>query len=322
MDNLNAKLPPPPPETASQLKGEDAIFIPIDSPVFYAWFDKNTATFPPEILRLPRSFRKNLEGASTAVFMPVSVGVGLGMKQRLDELYLEEKTARNLKKADDSPDALRAAKDLFEKEIDDPQKRHTWTSEAIASMEYLYQSKQYEHAAFELLRQGSVLAWLAIENLARDSFLTLVKLRPNLAVELVQDEAIRARFPVGHLNSETVTRPDFDGVGTLAALPAAFDAPDAVAAMQAVFRVLMPKAAQLQSLLRRREFLILNQRYHLITHRFAIVDQDYVDATHEHIRLHVQVPVSSQDLREYLSIVRDVGIEILKGLVERLSEGK
>jgi hypothetical protein len=327
MNPPKKKLPPPPPVTASPLKGEDAIFIPIDGPVFYTWFDSCDDTFPREIRSLFISFRRNLEGVSAAAFMPVLVGVGFNMKKRLDELHHEEKTARGLKKEEDSPEALQTARAKFEKEIDDPVQRDTWTSEAIDSMGYLYKSKQYEHAAFELLRQSTVLSWLAIENLVRDSFQLLLKLRPALIAELVKeendlvkDEHLRKQFATANLTPEMMSRPDFDVSKILSVVSATLNTPAAIETMKSIYRVLLPKAAQLQSLLRRHELLILNQRYHLITHRGGIVDQSYLDATHDHSNLNEDLAVSSQAVREYLSIVRDVGIEILKGLADRLAK--
>jgi hypothetical protein len=81
--------------------------------------------------------------------------------------------------------------------------------------------------------------------------------------------------------------------------------------MKTVIRVLLPKADKLKQLLEQKDLWILNQRRHLIVHRRGTVDRDYIDRTGDALDVGAQLMISPSDLEHYLTLVVEIGVELL-----------
>ncbi|MDD2709895.1 MAG: hypothetical protein PHV34_18075 [Verrucomicrobiae bacterium] len=314
MDSATQKLPPPPPKTDAPFSGEDAIFIPLDGKTFYAWFAENSRHYPAQAQPLVKSFRKNLEGAGLTVFMPMLVAVGMRMRSRYEELRAAERVSRGVKGNTPCPEASAAAKAQFTKEIDDPDRREQWTNAAIEYLSCIYQSKQYETAAFSLLRQGVAQAWETLETLVIDCISTLAARDAALSNRLTHDP--HTKDLVHFFSTDSAAQPALkNGPALLINLQAS----NAVEQLKHLFRVTFPGGGQLQMLLNRRELEILNQRRLLIRHRSGTVDTLYREQTGDQAAEGTEVMITSGELKGYLCTVRDIGIEILKETSELIA---
>jgi hypothetical protein len=166
-------------------------------------------------------------------------------------------------------------------------------------------------ATRELHRQGLVLAWGALEGLAKDVFVAHLNMNPSSVNCLSEHPQLRKRFGLKALDLAVLEEHGFDVSGSLGdILIGNYDLSDIVG-IRAVFSALFPNDQSLRAGLGTRELWVLSQKRHLLVHRRGIVDVQYIEKTGDSLKPGDSLPVTPHDVKEALSLVRDAGMQII-----------
>jgi hypothetical protein len=174
------------------------------------------------------------------------------------------------------------------------------------------------HAATELLRQGTVLTWSALEVLCNDLFVQLLNFLPDLSLNLLEDEKAGKRFSLKSIPIKTVHDFGYDLSKKTGILFTQRQSISSTEVMRDVFDVLCSESQELRNLLLQDRLWLLNQRRNLIVHKRAVVDEFYLSVTGEKTPLGSALEITVTDIETDLQLVRNVGIELLKALPARL----
>ena len=172
-------------------------------------------------------------------------------------------------------------------------------------------SDEVPSAARELLRQGTVLCWGALEVLAREVFVAYVNANPKTARMLIEHPSTKARFDLKAISVEVLEAHGFDVSSRMGNVLMQYQDLADLGAVKDIYRVLFPDARGLHPALGEKGLWILNQRRHLVAHKRGIVDARYLERTGETAAVGTVLDTSPVELKEYLRLVRDAGIEIL-----------
>ena len=175
-------------------------------------------------------------------------------------------------------------------------------------------------APAELLRQGTVLTWSALEVLAQDLFVAVLNARPALTVSLIKAETARRYFSFRELSIEVLAEVGFNVSDKMGEMFARERSIDNVAGMKAAFLSIAPDCPRLRDALAERELWTLNQRRNLIVHRRGLVDAVYIANTGDVTPVGSQLRISPTDLERYIVLVSNTGIELLAACTSLLDE--
>ena len=225
---------------------------------------------------------------------------------------------KDLPKEEKERRATEVAKEKFEVErASDPGKNALFVH-AFFHFEELTQDASITVALVELLRQGIVLAWSAVEALANDLFCSLINEKPALSDLLFQDERTKKRFQIrdamGILASHNYNLSEHmgDALNRYCKL-------DDVDTIRCVFDTLFPGSDKLRSRLADEHLWKLFQRRNLIVHRRSIVDQAYLDNTGDSLSLGSELPITASDVDKAMALLFEVGLELVSTVGKELS---
>jgi len=163
----------------------------------------------------------------------------------------------------------------------------------------------------EILRQGVVLVWGALEVLAQDLFVLLLNVNPKLVSDLIADDNTRRLSQLKAIPLETVAMYDYELSHKMGDILARSYKVDDGASMRTVFGVLFKGDERLQVALGERGLWMLNQLRHIIVHRRGIVDAEYIAKTGDGVELGTEIQIKPDDLERYFEFVTDAGIGML-----------
>jgi hypothetical protein len=181
---------------------------------------------------------------------------------------------------------------------------------ALAAAEPLAQV--FSSSIEELLREGLVLIWGAIEVLASDLFVGMLNIRPMLVRKLMEDDAARRLFAIKSLTLDVIEEREFDLSRCMGEVILKQHAVDNVPSMKAAYLALFPADQDLRNVLGATGLFVLNQNRNLIVHRRGIVDKEYRSRVKDAPPLGTRLLVLADDIQENLRIARDVGVAFLR----------
>ena len=147
--------------------------------------------------------------------------------------------------------------------------------EVVARLNALHTDPHTSAAGRELGFQGIVLLWSAFEVLARDLFVAIINLRPELSVTLNAHSDSKKRFSLDRFDLATLDKFSYDlsrNMGTILAQKADLDD---IHSIRDVFCIIFDDSSELAEALRADELWFLFQKRNLIVHRRGIVDDHY-----------------------------------------------
>lgn len=186
-------------------------------------------------------------------------------------------------------------------------------SETARFLLNLHKTPEIQSVAHEILLQGTVAAWSALEMLVGDELTMLLDNRPDLVAKLLSDQNAKRKFELPKLSVDYLAMRGFDlskhmgrllfeerdlsNLTTLkCACEALIDSPDLRE------KLASPKAWR------------LNQNRHLIVHRRGIVDEEYLRKTGVQLSVGDQLIVSPAEFEELLLHALSIGSEFLAGI--------
>lgn len=136
-----------------------------------------------------------------------------------------------------------------------------------------------------LLHQACILIWSALETFSKQVFIATLNHRPSLFTAISKSQDLKDRFNISNNTwANLLQTHDFDLKGKLGTIVAAnrdFSSPQL---LRDLFPIMLKDVGTLG--FKHSETVDdvlwnLGQRRHLIAHRCGIVDQDYLDKTHD-----------------------------------------
>jgi len=225
-----------------------------------------------------------------------------GRRSKLAEQKALKKTYQKLNKKLKSSKGIKEASDQILEELGDDLSR----DEVLT-------------AAKELLRQGSVLIWGALEVLARDLFVALLNVKPRLAAELFKDENSKRLFQVKGFNLEVLEQYNYNLSTSMGEILANHNTLDTPSSMKTVFATLLPNKEEIRTAFSDSQIWILFQRRHLVVHRRGVIDAVYLTNTGENLNKGTELTITPKDIDAYFRSILKVGDALIRGVSQSLN---
>jgi hypothetical protein len=177
----------------------------------------------------------------------------------------------------------------------------------------LHNTLEIQSVAREILLQGTVATWSALEMLVSDELTLLLDSRPGLVTKLLSDQNAKRKFEIPKLNVEDLASRGFDLSKQMGRL--LFEERDlsSLPTLKCACEALID-SSYLREKLAAPTAWRLNQNRHLIVHRRGIVDEEYLRKTGAKLSVGDQLIVSPTEFEELLLHALSIGSEFLAGL--------
>ncbi len=179
---------------------------------------------------------------------------------------------------------------------------------------HLHRTPEIRSVAFEILLQGTVAAWSALEMFVRDELVLLLDSQPDLVAKLLADTNAKRKFDLPKLSIDDLASRGFNLSMHMGRL--LFEERDlsSLPTLKCACEALID-SPNLREKLADPSAWRLNQNRHLIVHRRGIVDEEYIRKTGAKLRVGDQLLVSPKEFEELLRHAAAIGVEFLAGLV-------
>lgn len=179
---------------------------------------------------------------------------------------------------------------------------------------HLHITPEVQSVAREILLQGTVATWSALEMLVGDELVLLLDSRPDLVTKLLSDFTAKRRFDLPKLNIDDLAARGFDLSKQMGHL--LFEDRDlsSLPTLKCACEALID-SPRLRATLAAPSAWRLNQNRHLIVHRRGIVDEEYIRKTGSSLRVGAQLAVSPTEFETLFLHTLSIGTEFLAGLV-------
>lgn len=179
----------------------------------------------------------------------------------------------------------------------------------------MHQKHEVKLLAQELLLQGTVATWSALEMLVRDLLTMLLNRKPNLVLKITANPNTKKKFEIPKLTIEDIAQQGFDlsmKMGTLL-----FDERDFsnLSTLQSACEALVGKQS-LREKLAAPMIWQLNQDRHLIAHHRGVVDEDYLRKTSSQLKVGTQINIAPKEFEDRIKAVAGIGEALVIGLTE------
>ncbi len=273
--------------------------------------------FAPPLEGCVEALKRNLNAVVHTTTIPFQLISASVHERRFQQLHMAARIQMltRVNAGEDLPEALqREAYEVAQREMDRElkEKEEQFARATIEELHAALAKPPVASATAEILRQGEVLIWGALEVLSHDLFVTLLNTRPSLAAVVAQEDNCRRLFQIKALPMETLSTYAFDVSGHMGSILADQHPIDSVPTMRVVFRALFPANDRLHELLSSRSLWLIWQRRHLIVHRRAIVDDTYLSNTGDAATPGEELCISAATLEADLVLVRDIGVELIR----------
>jgi hypothetical protein len=172
------------------------------------------------------------------------------------------------------------------------------------------ESSDLSASAAELILQGTVLTWSALEILSRDLFETMLNLHPRKILDVMQEPTARQRIQ-SKFSLEELANYNFDfssSLGTLLSLQQDFSD---VRAIKAAILPALNSDPAVAAAIGAKTLWVLCQQRHLIVHRRGVIDSRYIEATGEPLRIGSRLCLAPSQLDAQLEAVVSAGRALL-----------
>ena len=182
---------------------------------------------------------------------------------------------------------------------------------------HLHNTQEIQSVAREILLQGTVATWSALEMLVGDELILLLDNRPDLVTKLLSDQNAKRKFELPKLNVDDLASRGFDLSKQMGRL--LFEERDlsSLPTLKCACEALID-SSRLREKLADPKAWRLNQNRHLIVHRRGIVDEEYLRKTGAKLSVGDQLIVSPTEFEELLLHALSIGSEFLAGLASLL----
>ncbi len=280
------------------------------------------ALLPGEYGMIAGAFAENIRATASTVGMPVALAYAAAEGSHWQRIHTAQRIrALRLDRAPEEDEAtlearrektaLAEASEMYRAFCASSEGTDVVAADACRFLLDALHSPGVEEAASELLLQGEVLAWSAFEILARSLFEAIVNNEPERILAILRNPLAKKRLP--------------DGFGIEALAAAGFNVSTSLGTLLAgrqdfsdlrTIRAVLPPATHAEqdaaAALADERLWILQQRRHLVVHRRAKVDVQYLEAVGERVLLGSKLTVTPEDLEVHLEAVVGAGVKLLR----------
>ena len=296
---------------------------------FFTGFDKQWLLAPLQasVEALPIAYRpigeayvKNLTALIAVVALPITFASNRATDLRFQQILMAERIRRlpilaGAKKSEsdseltsqDEEEASKIARRRFAEELTSPDNLHNLALHAYQYLSAGLEDDEFNSASIELLRQGAVLAWGAIEVLARDLFVAHVNDHPEYFGQLAAHPSTKSRFNLKAIDPSDLAAHNFNLSRSMGSFLLQATDFSELAVIKDTYSVLFPSDNSLRAALNETTLWMLYQRRHLIVHKRGVVDRQYCEKTGETLAIGSSLFVSPKDIGDYILISRDLG---------------
>jgi hypothetical protein len=278
-------------------------------------------SLPPRFNDLCRAFEQNVSAVAATVGVPITLASAASEGSHWQRIHSAERI-RALKLVAEPGEgdaalaqrrtshAATAATERMREFVESKDGQHTLAADACRFLLEGLRSSNLGEAADELLRQGVVLAWSALEILSRDLFEGILNANPKRALSVIQSPAAKQRLQ-SKFTLEELASAGFDLSSSLGSLLSTQQDFSDIRTIKAVMLPALNAEPDVETALGDRVLWILCQQRHLIVHRRGVVDGRYLESTGETRKIGERLVVTPDDLDQQLDKVVNAGRALL-----------
>jgi len=275
----------------------------------------------PNLAALAAAFEQNISAVAATVGIPVTLASGASQGSHWQRIHSAERIRALNLEAEPGEDkaALDARRESHAREAasgrmrefaSSPDGRDTMAADACRFLLEALNSSNLGDAAEELLRQGIVLTWSALEVLCRDLFEVILNANPKRALAVIQEPAAKQRLQSKFTLEELATA-GFDLSSSLGSLFTSQQDFSDIRTIKAVMLPALNAEPDVEAALGNKVLWMLCQQRHLIVHRRGAVDARYLEATGEKRKIGERLVIKPDDLEMQLEKVVNAGHALL-----------
>jgi hypothetical protein len=274
----------------------------------------------PQYVLLAAAFEQNVSAVLSTIGIPVTLALASAEGSHWQRIYSAERI--RARKLDPEPGeneadlearrdehALKSASERMREFVTSPDGLSKIAADACAFLKSL-ESSDLNAAAAELLLQGTVLTWSALEILSRDLFESILNTHPtkikNIMCESTARQRLQSKFTLEELESY-----NFDLSSSLGTLLSSQQDFSDLRTIKAALLPALNSDAALAAALGEKPLWVLCQQRNLIVHRRGVIDIRYVEATGEQLPIGSRLSVSPPQLESQLEAVISAGKTLL-----------
>lgn len=296
-------------------------FLVVDATALLSSVSDLRGNLSPRLSALAAAFEQSIVAVCVTVGMPVALASAASERshwQRIDTAERIRALKLDAEPGEDN-DSLEARRALRAHEVASQRMQEFATSAdgrdtlAADTCQFLLsalESVALGEAANELLRQGIVLTWSALEILSRDLFEALLNAKPERALIVLKQPVAKNRLQSKFTLEELATA-GFDLSSTLGSMLSSQLDFSNIRTIKAVMLPVLGSEPGVDAALGEETLWVLCQQRHLIVHRRGFVDARYIEATGESRRVGERLVVGPDDLEAQLTKVVSAGRALL-----------
>lgn len=304
----------------------DHFLVPPRPEEVFVEFDGLVGALATSYGPIAAAFRQNIVSLLSTVAVPFAMASSSTERSHFQRLHIAERIrARSIGASDIPPgedletvrsrEAHRKAVDNV-KSLVESESGKALISRDISHLLLSAIRHDMRYAAQELLLQGLVLLWSALEVLARDTFEALLNRSPARIQALMDNPSTRKRFDAEKLSLGTLVDHGFDLSQQLGTILVAQQDFSNLPTVKSVYSALFPAASALHETLGNRDLWTLYQRRHLIVHRRGVIDRAYLENSGDSGTLGSRIVVRPSELEHNVTGVVAVGSQLCRCLTQ------
>lgn len=296
-------------------------FLVVDATALTSSISSLKGSLSAKLGVLAAAFEQNISAVGATVGMPVALASAASEGSHWQRIHSAERIRALTLDAEpgENKDALEARRASRAREVASqrmqefaasPDGRDTIAADTCRFLLEALKSADLGEAANELLRQGVVLTWSALEILSRDLFETILNANPKRALTILQEPTAKHRLQSKFTLEELATA-GFDLSASLGSLLSSQQDFSDIRTVKAVMLPALNSEPDVGAALEDKTLWVLCQQRHLIVHRRGIVDARYIDATGETRKVGDRLVITPDDLESQLGKVVSAGRALL-----------
>ena len=272
------------------------------------------------------AFRYNLESTLSVVSVPFQLASASAHHAHFQRFLIAERIrARSINEVPghDMPlenfreaEALKTARRRIVEFAASPKGMEVFIDDTSHFLLSGHVSTELKPVAGQLIQQGVIATWSAIEILFRDVLETELNLFPAKAVLLSQDGSTKKRFELDRLSVEILATYNFDISKRLGTIVVGKQDFSDIATARSAYVLLFPKSIDFIKNINDSNLYLLNQRRHLLVHRRGIIDQKYLNKTSDSGEMGRMLELKPKDFEMHFDHVLKTGESLLYCLRE------
>lgn len=270
-----------------------------------------------------KAFDYNLRSLISTVCIPSDMALNSAQQSSWQRIYTTERI-RALKI--DKADLIKSEEELTffreKKALEEAQLRMEEYSKSEEGMQFiadyasdmLIRSLEYDNmklASHELLRQGIVLLWSAIEVLARDLFIEYLNKNPKKISILINDPLTKSYFDLKSISIDFIINYDFDLSNCIGDLLVKLRDVSDLIIIKGIYKSLFSNNKCLIEKLNDINLWNLFQMRNLIVHKRGIVDEKYLKNSKSDLNVGDSLIIKPDLFIQYVKLVIEIGLELL-----------